>query len=148
MDIRQIAALLALAVPLIGCAAAQRQQAEQIKASAHAEASACAGATRVEKWRCFNAVLIRENEALHNPNMDLVQMLAAAHLRIAADRDAGRITDVEAEARHREAFAAADGAARQRNANARVQNAITNRLDADTTATYTNMITTGLQMMR
>jgi len=133
---------------LCGCGAVQRQQAEQIKTASHAEINACSGATKVEKWRCINAAQIRENEALHNQNMDLIQSLAAAHLRIAADQDAGRITDVEAEARHREAIASAQAEDQQRRADAGVRNAITNRLNADTTATYTDMITTGVQMMQ
>src|SRR5262249_31187715 len=107
-SLKQARPLMFLSLVLLcSCGAVQRQQAEQTKAAGRAEMKACAGTTKVEKWRCINAALIRENEALRNPNMDLIQSLAAAHLRIASDQDAGRITDVEAEARHREAIATA-----------------------------------------
>src|SRR5436305_6847474 len=106
MTCRPLWGLLPLLL-LCGCGAIQRQQVEQIKNTAHTEMAACHGSPKVAKWRCINAILIRENEALHNPDMDLIQSLAAAHLRIAADQDAGRVSDVEAEARHREAIATA-----------------------------------------
>jgi hypothetical protein len=140
--VTRLAVLAAIGVLLCGCGAMQRQ----IKSAAHTQMNACTGANSVEKWRCINAILIRENEDLRSPDMDLVQSLAAAHLRIAADQDAARVAPVEAEARHKEAIATAEAEAQRRRANAQVRNAITNRANAETTATYTNMIVRGVEM--
>ena len=139
MTCRPLWGLLPLLL-LCGCGAIQRQQVEQIKNAARTEMAACHDSPKVAKWRCINAILIRENEALHNPDMDLIQSLAA-------DQDAGRVSDVEAEARHREAIATAEAENQRRRADFRVRNAVTNRLNAETTATYTNMIGKGVEMM-
>jgi hypothetical protein len=149
---------LALTFALSGCASTmQAQRAAQIRermAAAKAEMAACvekrkAGIfrTHVESATCVNDAQQRAFSDIGYPYMDLVSSLSAARLRIAAQVDAGQITEAEAQARMMDAVAQVQNEERRRREEAAVENAAIRANNAAAAAAYGNMIATGVGMM-
>lgn len=147
-----------LTVVLAGCGPIQRAQhaayAKERMAQANAEMAACvekrkAGVfkTHVESATCINDAQRRAFIDVRDPYMDLQSSLSAARLRVAAQIDAGQITEAEAQAKMMDAIAQVQNEARRRQEEAAVRNAAIRANDAAATAAYTNMIATGVGMM-